>query len=67
MSGRPAQASGNASHATQLTGRVVAAHGRHYVVRPDIEHPDIEPPHETLLQCFPRGKRSEIAVGDHVT
>ncbi|AJC21812.1 ribosome small subunit-dependent GTPase A [Pandoraea pulmonicola] len=38
-------------------GRVTAAHGRHYVVEADDG--------ETVL-CFPRGKKSEIAVGDEV-
>jgi ribosome biogenesis GTPase len=37
---------------------VVAAHGRHYVVAPDAGGP--------VLQCFPRGKKSEVAVGDRV-
>ncbi|HTI17859.1 MAG TPA: ribosome small subunit-dependent GTPase A [Trinickia sp.] len=40
-------------------GLVVAAHGRHYVVAPDSEA-------DVLVQCFPRGKRSEVAVGDRV-
>ncbi|VVE67962.1 ribosome small subunit-dependent GTPase A [Pandoraea captiosa] len=39
-------------------GRVAAAHGRHYVVEADDG--------ETVL-CFPRGKKSEIAVGDEVS
>ncbi|KVE34179.1 ribosome small subunit-dependent GTPase A [Burkholderia sp. TSV86] len=39
-------------------GRVIAAHGRHYIVAPATGGP--------LLQCFPRGKKSEIAVGDNV-
>lgn len=39
-------------------GTVIAAHGRHYVVAPDDDAP--------VLQCFPRGKKSEIAVGDQV-
>lgn len=39
-------------------GIVIAAHGRHYVVAPDDAAP--------VLQCFPRGKKSEIAVGDRV-
>ncbi|VVE04847.1 ribosome small subunit-dependent GTPase A [Pandoraea eparura] len=39
-------------------GRVTAAHGRHYVVEADDG--------ETVL-CFPRGKKSEIAVGDEVS
>ncbi|SIT67955.1 MULTISPECIES: ribosome small subunit-dependent GTPase A [Burkholderiaceae] len=40
-------------------GRVIAAHGRHYVVQPDRGG--------SLLQCFPRGKKSEVAVGDRVS
>lgn len=40
-----------------LQGRIVAAHGRHYTV---------EMPDGTLLKCFPRGKKSEAAVGDKV-
>ena len=39
-------------------GTIIAAHGRQYRV----ELPD----GETLL-CFPRGKKSEVACGDHVT
>jgi len=42
----------------KIKGIVIAAHGRQYRV----ELPD----GETLL-CFPRGKKSEIACGDHVT
>ncbi|GAB2910749.1 ribosome small subunit-dependent GTPase A [Paraburkholderia jirisanensis] len=42
----------------RLHGRVIAAHGRHYIVAPATGG--------ALLQCFPRGKRSEIAVGDQV-
>ncbi|HEY1611262.1 MAG TPA: ribosome small subunit-dependent GTPase A [Paraburkholderia sp.] len=37
---------------------MVAAHGRHYLVAPEDGGP--------MLQCFPRGKRSEVAVGDRV-
>ena len=40
-----------------MEGRVVAAHGRQYVV---------ELPDGTRLPCFPRGKKSEIACGDRV-
>ncbi len=40
-------------------GCVIAAHGRHYLVAP-ADAPD------TLLQCFPRGKKSDVAVGDQV-
>lgn len=38
-------------------GLVIAAHGRHYVVELD---------DGSLRTCFPRGKRSEVAVGDRV-
>ncbi|WP_296655653.1 ribosome small subunit-dependent GTPase A [Paraburkholderia sp.] len=41
-----------------LHGLVIAAHGRHYLVAPE----DGGAP----LQCFPRGKKSEVAVGDRV-
>ena len=40
-----------------LEGRIIAAHGRHYVV----EFPD-----GTQRHCFPRGKKAGAAVGDHV-
>ena len=40
-----------------MHGRVIAAHGRQYVV---------ELPDGSLLPCFPRGKKSEVACGDHV-
>jgi ribosome biogenesis GTPase len=40
-----------------MEGRVVAAHGRQYVV---------ELPDGILLPCFPRGKRSDVACGDRV-
>ncbi|OMT99889.1 ribosome small subunit-dependent GTPase A [Burkholderia pseudomallei] len=36
----------------------IAAHGRHYIVAPADGGP--------MLQCFPRGKKSEVAVGDRV-
>lgn len=43
---------------SELTqGRVIAAHGRHYRV---------ELPDGSERTCFPRGKRSEVAVGDDV-
>lgn len=48
-----AQSAGNAA----VTGRVIAAHGRHYLV---------QLPDGTLQNCFPRGKKSECAVGDFV-
>ncbi|MFX1761542.1 ribosome small subunit-dependent GTPase A [Paraburkholderia sp. A1RI-2L] len=41
-----------------LHGVVIAAHGRHYLVAPDGGG--------AALQCFPRGKKSEVAVGDRV-
>ncbi|CAB3797552.1 ribosome small subunit-dependent GTPase A [Paraburkholderia fynbosensis] len=47
-----------ASASTRVGGLVVAAHGRHYLVAPEDGAP--------MLQCFPRGKRSEVAVGDRV-
>lgn len=40
-----------------MEGRVIAAHGRQYVV---------ELTDGSLLSCFPRGKKSEIACGDRV-
>ncbi|NVE22269.1 ribosome small subunit-dependent GTPase A [Burkholderia glumae] len=53
---RPAKA--GAPGAGRLEGRVIAAHGRHYLVAPAAGGP--------MLQCFPRGKKSEVAVGDRV-
>lgn len=40
-----------------MQGRVVAAHGRQYLV---------ELADGSRLPCFPRGKKSEVACGDHV-
>jgi ribosome biogenesis GTPase len=40
-----------------FSGRVVSAHGRHYMVRLDDGQ---------VLRAFPRGKRSEVACGDRV-
>ena len=40
-----------------MEGRVVAAHGRQYIV---------ELSDGTLLPCFPRGKKSDVACGDRV-
>ncbi|CAG4907227.1 ribosome small subunit-dependent GTPase A [Paraburkholderia saeva] len=60
MSGRsPKAARAAASAQKQVHGLVVAAHGRHYLVVPDDGG--------AALQCFPRGKKSEVAVGDRVT
>lgn len=42
---------------TLLHGQVIAAHGRHYLV---------EARDGRLLTCFPRGKKSLLACGDHV-
>lgn len=41
----------------RVTGRVVAAHGRHY---------SVELANGTLLRCYPRGKKAEATVGDQV-
>ncbi|MFM0006592.1 MULTISPECIES: ribosome small subunit-dependent GTPase A [Paraburkholderia] len=57
MSGRSPKAP-RAPSSTRVGGLVVAAHGRHYLVAPDDGG--------AMLQCFPRGKRSEVAVGDRV-
>jgi ribosome biogenesis GTPase len=57
MSGRSPKAP-RATSSTRVGGLVVAAHGRHYLVAPEDGG--------ALLQCFPRGKRSEVAVGDRV-
>jgi ribosome biogenesis GTPase len=42
--------------ATELTGTIVAAHGRHYLADVDGE----------FLQCVTRGKKTNVAVGDIV-
>jgi ribosome biogenesis GTPase len=57
MSGRSPKAP-RAPSSTRVGGLVVAAHGRHYLVAPEDG--------SAMLQCFPRGKRSEVAVGDRV-
>ena len=54
----PADDGSVAKGAGNLHGVVIAAHGRHYLVAPE----DGGAP----LQCFPRGKKSELAVGDRV-
>lgn len=54
-------ASGGKAHQPQAaleTGLVVSTHGRHCVV---------ETPDGRRLICHPRGKKSEVVVGDHVT
>jgi ribosome biogenesis GTPase len=40
-----------------MDGRVIAAHGRQYIV---------ELPDRSRLSCFPRGKKSDVACGDRV-
>lgn len=56
MTARMAKAS--RASAARIEGTVIAAHGRHYLVAPADG--------SAMLQCFPRGKRSEVAVGDRV-
>ncbi len=46
------------SSAVDHKGRVIAAHGRHYLVETEKE--------AELITCYPRGKRSDAAVGDYV-
>lgn len=60
MNRRATKAAGGAQAGTGATlhGVVIAAHGRHYLVAPDDGG--------AALQCFPRGKKSEVAVGDRV-
>ncbi|GAB7527433.1 ribosome small subunit-dependent GTPase A [Paraburkholderia sp. 2C] len=61
QAGRGARSPANAADARpagRASGLVIAAHGRHYIVAPAGGG--------AMLQCFPRGKRSEVAVGDHV-
>ncbi len=41
----------------RATGRVIAAHGRHY---------SVELGDGTVLRCFPRGKKTDATVGDQV-
>ncbi|QGZ55230.1 ribosome small subunit-dependent GTPase A [Paraburkholderia acidiphila] len=59
MNRRATKAAGSAkAPGATLHGVVIAAHGRHYLVAPDGGG--------AHLQCFPRGKKSEVAVGDRV-
>jgi ribosome biogenesis GTPase / thiamine phosphate phosphatase len=58
MSGRAPKKTSRGAQSARIGGLVVAAHGRHYLVAPEDGG--------ALLQCFPRGKRSEVAVGDRV-
>lgn len=62
MSSRPTKASPTTrrpSGIERMQGLVIAAHGRHYIVSP-------EGSAHALVQCFPRGKKSDVAVGDRV-
>ena len=54
----PSPAKANANAAAAEEALIVAAHGRHYVIELD---------DGSRLHGFPRGKRSECAVGDRVT
>lgn len=40
-----------------MQGRIISAHGRHYVAKVD----------EQLWHCYTRGKRTGVCVGDYVT
>lgn len=55
QSKRADSASSNATPAQQ--GRIISAHGRHYMV--ELED-------GSLKQCYPRGKKAGATVGDHV-
>ena len=55
---RQARAKPHAPQADLETGLVVSTHGRHCVV---------ETPDRRRLICHPRGKKSEVVVGDRVT
>lgn len=59
MTRRLTKSAARAAGTARLEGLVVAAHGRHYLVAAG------DRPH-VFIQCFPRGKKSEIAVGDRV-
>ena len=46
---------------TELQGLIIAAHGRHYLALcSDKQHGD------KIYQCVTRGKKSDVATGDHV-
>jgi len=50
-----------------LTGRVIAAHGRHYEVEVEDKPGDASPDGKPQRQCYPRGKKAAAAtVGDFV-
>jgi ribosome biogenesis GTPase / thiamine phosphate phosphatase len=48
--------SSQSTKTASITGTVIAAHGRHYLAQIGTEK----------LQCVTRGKKSDVAVGDHV-
>ncbi len=56
---QPKQVPARTAQQETFEGTVIAAHGRHYVVAPDDGSP--------LLQAFPRGKKSDVAVNDRVS
>src|SRR5580698_9335346 len=58
MKGRDSKTRQGVVGVERIEGTVIAAHGRHYLVAPANG--------SAMLQCFPRGKRSEVAVGDRV-
>jgi ribosome biogenesis GTPase / thiamine phosphate phosphatase len=49
------------SAGAQVSGIVVAVHGRHYAVEIAVE-----PGADALVRCVPRGKKSDLACGDRV-
>jgi ribosome biogenesis GTPase len=53
---RSARAGSAANQAALEQGLVIAAHGRHYLVQAG----------EQKLNCVTRGKKSDVAVGDHI-
>ena len=59
MTARPPKPNRRPELGTRAEGLVIAAHGRHYLVAPGGDT-------HALVQCFPRGKKSEVAVGDRV-
>lgn len=53
---RSAKAGSAGNQAALEQGLVIAAHGRHYLVQAG----------EQKLNCVTRGKKSDVAVGDHI-
>ncbi|MBY4896437.1 ribosome small subunit-dependent GTPase A [Cupriavidus sp. AU9028] len=54
-----ASGNGGDQKPARLAALIVAAHGRHYVI-------ELQDEARTRLHGFPRGKKSDCAVGDHV-